>query len=172
MNVKENKGITLISLTVTIIILLIITGAIIFNTNNQIAAQKVNKLHLDLQQLNSKVDEYYLKYGELPILCDYMNIQNFRNLLNTLSSGRGATLNGDINPNDEGGTYKVIDLEKLGGITLYYGYEENGEYFTIKANNGVNINKYEDSIYVINTRSHQIYFPHGVFADNIMYVTF
>ena len=86
MNFRNNKGVTLISLGVTVIIILVITGAIIFNTKNQLMMREIQDLTTDIELLNSKVDEYYLKYGELPILCDYMNIQNFRNLLNTLSN--------------------------------------------------------------------------------------
>ena len=171
MKIKNNKGITLLSLTVTIIILLVITGAMIFNAKNQISMQKVNKLNTDIQLLNSKVDEYYLKYGELPILCEYTNKSNFNNLLKTLASGRGASLNCDININD-GDTYVVIDIEKLGGINLNYGYEKDGDYFKLKQNRTINSENMEDKIYVINTKTHQIYFPHGVFADDIMYYTF
>ena len=29
-----------------------------------------------------------------------------------------------------------------------------------------------DEIYVINIKTHQIYFPHGIFADGMMYITF
>lgn len=174
MDLKDNKGVTLISLTVTIIILLIITGAMIFNTKNQINMQKVNKLNIDLQLLNSKVDDYYLKYGELPILCEYADKATFRNILFKLASGRGADLNCELNPND-GSIYAVIDIEKLGGINLNYGYEQNGEYFKIKQKGSVTneANKeYEDQIYVINTKTHQIYYPHGIFADDLMYYTF
>ena len=78
-----------------------------------------------------------------------------------------------INPND-GDEYIVIDLEKLDGITLHYGYDKDGEYFTIKRTKQVTqeIDKMEDEIYVINTKTHQIYFPHGIFVDDVMYYTF
>ena len=76
-----------------------------------------------------------------------------------------------VNPND-GDEYIVIDLEKLDGITLHYGYDKDGEYFTLKNNKSVNQNAIEDEIYVINTKTHQIYFPHGIFVDNVMYYTF
>ena len=75
-----------------------------------------------------------------------------------------------VNPND-GDEYIVIDLEKLDGITLHYGYDKDGEYFTLKNNKSVNQNAIEDEIYVINTKTHQIYFPHGIFVDNVMYYT-
>ena len=54
---------------------------------------------------------------------------------------------------------------------LNYGYDKDGEYFTLKNNKVVSSNT-ETEIYVINTKTHQIYFPHGIFADKIMYYTF
>ena len=179
MNIRDNKGVNLISLTITIIVLLIITGAMIFNTKNQLANQEISSLKTDIETLNARVDEYYLTYGELPILCEYTNKRSFfeekiYRIANDESNA--AILNNQINDND-GDEYAVIDLEKLGGITLHYGYDKNGQYFDVKTQNGVTqkdvgdsiIIPDEDQIYVINTTTHQIYFPHGIFFDNIMY---
>ena len=65
------------------------------------------------------------------------------------------------------------------GIYNYLNY--NQEYKSIK-NRGVtenddllknnSNNEVETEIYIINTKTHQIYFPHGIFADNVMYITF
>ena len=130
--------------------------------------KKINDLKNDIETLNYKVDEYYLKYGELPVLCDYSTKDGLLSVLNSNASQREATLNTEINEND-GDEYVVIDLEKLSGLTLNYGYEKDGEYFAIKQNNTVTN---EDEIYIINTTTHQIYFPHGIVADGIMYFTF
>ena len=176
MNIRDNRGINLISLTVTIIILLVITGAMIFNTKNQISAKEINALRNDIELLSAKIDDYYLKYGELPELCYYSNKKNFREGLFVRADAKGATLNSEVNPND-GDEYVVIELEKLEGLTLNYGYEKNGEYFTIKQSRKVNNfannpDKIEDEIFVINTKTHQVYFPHGIFAEGVMYYTF
>lgn len=176
MNIRDNKGINLISLTITIIILLVITGAMIYNTKNQISAKEINALKNDIQVLNAKVDEYYLKYGELPELCNYANETVFYNLIYDKANEKGATLDKEINA-DDGRNYSVIDLEKLGGLTLNYGYDKDGEYFDLKNNAGITKKEGSDTpkesqIYVINTKTHQIYFPHGIFVDNIMYYTF
>ena len=176
MNLKSNKGVTLIALTVTIIILLIITGAIISNVQDQINIQKLDQLNVDIELLNSNVDDYYLTYGELPILCDYMDKEDFIEEINTFANSRNVTLNNNVNSND-GDNYAVIDVEKLGGITLYYGYEKggtSGDYNLLKTNKKISEdpNSVEDEIYVINTTTHQVYFPHGIVVDNIMYYTF
>lgn len=145
--------------------------------------KKIQDLYVDIELLNAKVDEYYLKYGELPILCPYVTSNDTTEFLDIVHSKEesGIALNTEINPND-GEDYAVIDLEKLGGITLNYGYDtkgtdgedgKTGEYFAIKQSghikNFTNPDKYEDEIYVINIRTHQIYFPHGIFVDDIMY---
>ena len=59
----NNKGITLVSLVVTVIIILILTGAMIFNTKNQLQMRGIQNLSNDIESLNAKVDDYYLKYG-------------------------------------------------------------------------------------------------------------
>ena len=180
----NNKGITLVSLVVTVIIILILTGAMIFNTKNQLQMRGIQNLSNDIESLNAKVDDYYLKYGELPKLCDYTSNDtiNFKNKthfitsLNEKAQTHNARLNTEVNEND-GDEYIVIDLEKLEGLTLTYGYDDQYKYLKDKKEvveyNGDEI---EDEIFVINTRSHQIYFPHGVFVDygehKIMYYTF
>lgn len=175
MDCKNNSGITLISMVLTVIIILIITSAMIFNTKNQLAMRSVQSLSNDIETLNAKVDEYYLKYGELPKLCDY--ITDFKDSMDFRAKQQNAKPNTEINKND-GKEYIVIDLEKLEGLTLTYGYDD--EYKKVKENGNVmdEDDAYvADEIFVINTRSHQIYFPHGVFIDNgnshkIMYYTF
>ena len=132
--------------------------------------------------MNSKVDEYYLKYGELPKLCNYTSdeIVNFKTKLDFEKSlqekaeKQNLKLNNEINAND-GDEYIVIDLERLGNLTLTYGYDT--EYEHLKDMGGVidsnrDRDTIEDEIFVINTKTHQIYFPHGIFADDVMYITF
>ena len=183
MNYKDNKGLTLVSLILTVIIILILTSAMIYNTKNQLAMRTIQNLSNDIETLNAKVDEYYLKYGELPKLCDYTSEENiklrsrsdFINSMEFRANEQNAALNNEVNPKDSD-QYIVIDLEKLGALTLTYGYDE--EYTTVKQskkimNDGEHV---EDELFVINVKTHQIYFPHGIFVENgnskIMYYTF
>ena len=171
MKIRGNKGITLISLTVTVIILLVITGAIIYNSKNQLTSRRINDLKLDIELLNAKVDDYFLRNGELPVLCYYTDKVNFAEILNKVAASQHSGFNEELNAND-GDEYVVIDIEKLGGITLNYGYEPDGDYSKLRDGRVANADTATDiELYVINTTSHQIYFPHGVFADNIMYYT-
>lgn len=94
MNYRNNKGVTLISLGVTVIIILVITGAIIFNTKNQLMMREIQDLTTDIELLDSKVDEYYLKYGELPKLCEYIHTSSdFNDSIIQRAEARGAIPN-------------------------------------------------------------------------------
>lgn len=188
----NNKGVTLISLILTVIIILILTSAMIFNTKNQLQMRAVQNLSIDIERLNSKVDEYYLKYGELPKLCNYTSDRNtelntkekLRNLIrNSAEENNGAVIQNGANMLDglnikDSDEYYVIDLEKLGNLSLNYGYDEeykslkNWENITENDDVMTNNDEIETEIYIINAKTHQIYFPHGIFADNVMYITF
>ena len=49
MDIKSNRGLTLISLVLTVIIILIITAAMIYNTKNQIQMKSVQNLSNDIE---------------------------------------------------------------------------------------------------------------------------
>ncbi len=167
MKLKEEKGITLISLALTIILLLIITSVVIYNSTNYVTMKKLNDLYIDIEAISSKVDEYYLKYGELPILCKYVNKEKLKELINNIEKDREVSKKGDLNPDDGEEEYYVIDLEKLDGLSLTYGYDD--EYKNIRNNKHITESKVEDKIFIINSVTHQIYFPHGIFVDGYMY---
>ena len=171
MRLNDNKGITLISLAIATLVIIVISGAIIFNTRNQISLRDINYLYEDIQAINGRVDDYYVTYGELPILCDYLEKNDLVENLIRASSSLGVSISGGktINPNDND-KYYVIDLEKLGGLSLNYGYDL--DYKTVKENGTITVDKAETKLYIINERTHQVYFPNGIFADNIMYITY
>lgn len=154
---KNNKGITMISLTIMIIVLFMLTGIVALNATKQLEIKNLNKLYADIEIISSKVSEYYLKNGELPIYNDkYINDkEDFKALIGSEN----------VNVND-GDDYYVINLSKLDNLTLNYGYEYK---------NWTSSSKPEDNdvqdIYVINPITHQIYYPYGVEIDDDVYFT-
>ena len=62
---KESKGITLISLSIAVIIILIITSAIIYSLTANLGIQKLRNLQTDIENLREKVSEYYAQYGDI-----------------------------------------------------------------------------------------------------------
>ena len=54
-------------------------------------------------------------------------------------------------------------------------YGDDGDYKKVKEKKSIiesDGDKVSDEIYVINKKTHQIYFPHGIFAEGVMYFTF
>lgn len=143
--IKQEKGVTLSILVITIIVLLILTSTLIYNAKGSIHIQNTTKLYNDLELLREKVSEYYNEYGEIPGKIEYTNIGNLSNVLSK---------NNDI------GKFYVIDLEAMKGISLNYGKD----YENIK-NNPNNANSYTD-IYIINENSHNIFYVNGVTITN------
>ena len=100
-NVKHNKGITIITLVLTIIIALILTGTVIRSINSSTGTDHYNSMKSDITLIEDKILLYYNRYNEIP------------------------KTNREINISGE--TYYEIDLEKLDDMTLNYGAEYKSE---------------------------------------------
>ena len=170
MKINNNKGVTLMGLIITIISMLIVAGIVLANLKDNLNLKDVNSLRNDMELLSTKVDDYYLKYDSLPVLCNYTNKLTFTSIINSSIGNNSIELSENINPND-GDSYAVIDLEKLGDFALKNGYENNGEYFQIKSRGAIG-NPIEKNVFVINTTTHQIYYPQGVIFKDVLYITF
>lgn len=129
--IKQNKGITLVSLVVTIVILLILTGTIIYDytlSNNTL----YNKMVSDIELINDKILIYYNKYSEIP------------------KTDRKISIKGI--------DYYEIDLSKLGELTLNYG-NEFGEQVTLSNSSNVYVTDMNLNVYYLKgvEKSGQIY---------------
>ena len=143
---KAQSGITMISLVVTVIILMILTGMLIYNTKDTIEIEALTNLYNDIDLLKEKVSNYYNEYGQIPKLEKYPKPKELSEILSQ--------------KNDTGNFY-VIDLEAMQGITLNYGKD----YETIKTkkqnNENYKIEEYKN-IYIINENSHNIFYVQGI----------
>lgn len=139
--IKQEKGVTLSVLVITIIVLSILTSTLIYNAEGNVNIQKTTKLYNDIELLREKVSEYYNEYGEIPGKIEYTNIGNLSKVLSK---------------NNDTGKFYVIDLEAMKGISLNYGKD----YEKIKDNPN-NANNYTD-IYIINENSHNIFYVDGI----------
>lgn len=143
----KQKGITLVTLSIAIIMMLIITSILVFNANTSIIMKNLDNMYQDIELLKDKIDLYYAKYKALPIInTKYSNI-------NTINS---------INPNDNE-NYYVIDLEALDNLTLNYG-KDYKDYKNSK-------NDLLQDIYIVNEQSHNIYYVKGIRVDKKTYYT-
>ncbi|MCI8273066.1 MAG: hypothetical protein HFJ55_03160, partial [Clostridia bacterium] len=142
---KRTSGITMISLVIGIVILIIISGMLIYNSKSGIQIRNYKWMQNDIEVLGNEIDAFYIKYGALPILHKYTNIKF------------------EPQPNDSQ-EYYIIDLAALDGFTLNYGkdYEKS---------DSENLGDNDDDIYIIDKQSHHIYYAKGIEMDGIVYYT-
>lgn len=153
MNLRDQKGINLITLSIAIIILIIITSVLVYNSKDGTKIKTLSNLYNDIESLDKKVSSYYVEHGDLPKLGEYTNT--------TFISGLDAKQN---NPNNAG-KYYVIDLKALEGVSLNYGRD-----FSSVSPTDDRIVALDD-IYIINEVSHTIYYPKGIDVQNVTYHT-
>lgn len=102
---KLQKGVTLLSLVITIVVILILTSTVIFQVNDTTQANRLNDLYADINLLEDKILVYYNNYSEIPVVENQSEI---------------SVIPQGIEREDTDKFYE-IDLTKLQGITLKYG---------------------------------------------------
>lgn len=140
---KQEKGITMVALVITVIILMILTNVLIYNTQDNVYIKTLTNLYNDIDMLRDKVSAYYSEYGKIPAEIKYTNIGELKN----------ANILGASDKEDE---FYVIDLEAMQGISLNYGKD----YEKVKTDKE-NANNYTD-LYIINENSHNIFYIDGI----------
>ena len=141
---KSNKGITLLTLTITIVILMILTFTVSANVSTYVERNNRTNLETDIIKLKEEISYYYSTNKKLPISKKYTNTDMLIKNIN----------------------YYIIDLIELKELGLNYGKD----YQKIE-NKNENINNLLD-IYIINEKTHTIYYPKGIQYNNeIIYTT-
>lgn len=147
--IKNNSGIALMTLTLAVLILVIISSMLVYYSTDAVNVQKLSKMHNDIEQLEEKLQNYYLDKEELPVLTEYLNTSNIKE--------------------NETDKFFVIDLSKLKNLNLNYGRD----FEKIKSEynkSGFNDSKYTD-IYVINQRNMRVYYIDGIKMSGNTYYT-
>lgn len=151
---KSQKGISLVSLIIAVIVLVILTNVMIYNISDSLKVENLKAMQSDIQSLRDKVSLYYVQNGKIPASLKYTNIQHLR----------GA---GIISDAVDTGEFFVIDLSALEGVTLNYGRD-----FENIRENTENVDNYKD-LYIINGVSHNIFYVNGITVDeNIFYTDY
>ena len=140
---KQEKGITMVALVITVIILMILTNVLIYNAQDNVYIKTLTNLYNDIDMLRDKVSAYYSEYGKIPAEIKYTNIGELKN----------ANILGASDKEDE---FYVIALEAMQGISLNYGKD----YEKVKTDKE-NANNYTD-LYIINENSHNIFYIDGI----------
>ena len=141
--INIDKGITLISLSIAVIIVLIITGMILYSATDSIYIKNLTNMQNDIANLRDKVSLYYSEHGDIPVKTEYEDVSNLEN-----AKVLGA---------NDTGKFFIIELEKLEGLTLNYGRD----YEKYKTNNYTYSPNLTD-IYIINKESHNIFYVQGI----------
>lgn len=152
----NQKGISLISLSVMVMVILAITGTIIYSVKNNLKVERLEQMQDDIENLQDKVDTYYAQYGKIPAKTDaeYTNIAQMQEA-------------GIISTAVDTGKFYVIDLSAIENLTLNFGQD----YETVKSlTSETEINRY-DNLYIINENSHNIFFPKGITLDEEVFYT-
>lgn len=139
--IKKEKGVTMVALVITVIILLILTNMLIYNATDSAQIKSLTSLYNDIELLREKVSEYYNEYGKIPAKIKYTNTSELSSVLSST--------------NDTGDFY-IIDLEAMQGISLNYGKD-----YEKAKNDSQNANTYKD-IYIINENSQNIFYAKGI----------
>ena len=143
---KNNKGISLVSLTIAVIILVVLTSMLVYNAKNGIKLRTLKMMQNDIDLLSNEISAYYVKYGDVPAEIEYLGPINF-----------------EKQPNDDD-KYYVIDLSAFEDITLNYGLDYNN--ITSSADT-VNLT----DVYIVNKQSMHVYYAKGIEMDGVMYYT-
>ena len=144
MQKKKEEGITLVILTVTVMVMIILSVNIVMNTKKHSDAKALTNLQNDLEVLKQRVNIYLSKNDKLPILKEY--------------PGSLSHIESVKNPNDND-VYYILDLKLLSNLTLNYG---RGYYDYEKGETSIDV-------YIINEKSHEIYYVRGITADGERY---
>lgn len=150
---KNEKGINLISLTVSVMVILILTSVTLYNIRDNLGIQNLKSMQSDIGNLRDKVSSYYAQYGKIPVDTskEYTNIQNL--------------VNAEIISNQvDIGKFYAIDLAAMENITLSYGRD----YANIET--AEDINTLTD-LYIINETSHNIFYAKGIVLDQETFYT-
>lgn len=150
---EEKGGLSLISLTIAVVILITISSMLLYNAKSGIKIRKLEMMKNDISLLSDKLNSYYVEYGAIPAEIEYSNTILLKRIKDSNQIGE--------NDND---VYYVIDLKALDGVTLNYGRDFS------------NISTEEDTkkcedVYIVNEQSHKVYYVKGIEMDRIWYYT-
>ena len=91
--IKKDRGITVITLSIAVIIILIVTGMLVYSAKDSIYVKNLTSMQNDISNLRDKISLYYSQYGALPASTEFTSIPN--------GMPRGA--------NDIDGNFLIID---------------------------------------------------------------
>lgn len=153
--IKKSKGVSLISLVITVAVILILTNVVVYNATDSLRATKLSNMQADIENLRDKVSTYYAQYGMIPADTSiaYTNTSHINSISEATDTGH----------------FYVIDLAAMENVTLNYGKD----YEKIRSGQATTqdqINQLTD-LYIINGTSHNIFYVDGIEAGDETFYT-
>lgn len=156
LNLKCSKGITLITLVTTVVVLILLTSMIIYNVPDHVESKKLKDLQNDIQIIKEKVMSFYAKNGVVPGNVEY----------------EWSLYAGD--------TFYIVDLQSLDALTLNYGQEGYNAYKNIRTSalNGTITDTQKQllngitDIFIFNVQTLDVYYVEGISFDGVTYYTY
>ena len=168
MNIKSENGVSLMTMIITVIIMFIIIGMIVYSSANTMRVRDINNLNNDVKILQEKVDLFYLEYGVLPYALDYSNNPIKYKYDDTIPEGTPGS-----------GYMSQAGINQYIGVIVNHPYRnpnDNNVYYEINLNNFENLSltnyssKTPDKyVYVVNEQSHSVYMVSGIRVDGTYY---
>lgn len=104
---RESRGITMVTLVITVLLLIIITSTLASNAYNTNQLSKLTRLENDIEALNDRIAAYYVEHDKLPVYGDAYTKSDLTEIE-------------DLSLND-GEYYYMVDMSEIDNITLNYG---------------------------------------------------
>ena len=155
--INNEKGITLVSLAIAVIVILILTSVIIYNVKDNLVVGNLKKMQTDIQNLRDKVSNYYSINNAIPAKLKYTNAENIEKIKQA----------GVISEEVDTGDFYIIDLKELENLTLNYGEDYKQITDDITEDEA---SKYDD-LYIINEASNNIFYVKGIRVDQDTFYT-
>lgn len=141
---KSESGVTLITLTITIIIMVLLSFTIAVNIQPYNEQKNKTNFETDLKSLREEIEQYYVRAKDLPLLNRYTDTAEIESIKN-------------INDSNE---YYVLDVRQL-EVKLNYGNDYK-KVLEMDENTEITSADNLKDLYIINKQSHTIYYPKGV----------
>lgn len=140
------KGISLIVLTITVLVLTILTGIIVFNGNYIYSDTELTKLQMDISRLESLMRTYKIRNnGNIPFETTKIDVSNF-------ISDELEQFDEEVIVNNEIELY-VIDLYEIDAENVNYGNLKDGS----------------NDRYLYSNVTEKVYYEQGIKIDDVTY---
>ncbi len=142
---NNKKGISLVMLVITILVMLILASVIAFITADSVTNAKLAAFATDLTSIEDTIDEYYLNNNYLPII---EGVTYSKSLVVSLISQNSDVLASEIAENgDDDAVFYRVDMSKLPIKYSTRGKEANGD---------------ATDIYLVSSKNFNLYYLKGV----------